>query len=115
MVTVQRQRDSAIWVAPASITQAVQLREGAAREDGMWQVAWLADGRLVYGIGDLSELWLTDHDGSHRQQLTHIGKTATNPSTRAQGDTILFTEEWTPLPGLRISGLLIVREKTCDR
>ncbi len=92
LVTVQRQRDSAIWVAPASDpTQAVQLREGAAREDGMWGVAWLADGRLVYGIGNLSELWLTDHDGSHRQQLTHIGKTATNPSTRAQGDTILFT------------------------
>ena len=81
-----------LWIAPASDpTEAVPLREGAAREDGMWGVNWLPDGRLVYGIGDLSELWLTDHDGSHRQQLTRVGKTATNPSVSADGSTIVFT------------------------
>jgi len=91
LVTVQRQRDSTLWVAPASDpSQAIPLREGAAREDGMWGVDWLADGRLVYGIGDLSELWLADRDGSRRQQLTQVGKTATNPSVSADGGTIVF-------------------------
>jgi len=92
LATVQRQRDSMLWVAPASDpSQAIPLREGAAREDGMWGVEWLPDGRLVYGIGDLSELWLADHDGSHRQQLTQVGKTATNPSVSPSDGTIVFT------------------------
>ncbi len=91
LVTVQSEVDSNLWVAPAhDPTAATPLHEGASREDGLWGVSWLPDGRLVFGIGDLSELWVVNRDGSFRQQLTHLGKTATNPtSTRADG-TIVF-------------------------
>ena len=91
LVTVQKQVDSTLWVAPASKpSEAMPLREGAAREDGIWGVAWLPGGRLVFGIGDFSELWVVDRDGSNRQQLTHVNKTASNPSATAAGDTIVF-------------------------
>ncbi len=91
LVSVQRQVDSTLWIAPASHpSEATPLREGAAREDGMFGVAWLPDGRLVFGIGDLSELWVIDRDGSNRRQLTHVSKTATNPSAMASGDLIVF-------------------------
>jgi Tol biopolymer transport system component len=91
LVTVQKQADSTLWVAPANDpTDATPLHEGANREDGMWGVSWLPDGRLVFGIGDLSELWVVDRDGSNRQQLTHVGKTATNPTSTPAGDTIVF-------------------------
>ena len=91
LVRVERQVDSTLWVAPASHpSEATPLREGAAREDGMFGVAWLGDGRLVFGIGDLSELWVVDRDGGNRRQLTHVSKTATNPSAMAAGDLIVF-------------------------
>jgi Tol biopolymer transport system component len=91
LVTVQRQADSTLWVAPANDpTEATPLREGANREDGMWGVSWLPDGRLVFGIGDLSELWVVDRDGSNRQQLTHLGNTATNPTSTPADGTIVF-------------------------
>ncbi len=91
LVTVQRQADSTLWVAPANDpTEATPLHEGANREDGMWGVSWLPDGRVVFGIGDLSELWVVDRDGSNRQQLTHVGKTATNPTSTPAGGTIVF-------------------------
>jgi eukaryotic-like serine/threonine-protein kinase len=92
LVAIRRESDSTLWTAPASDpTDATPLREGAARADGMWGAWWLPDDRLVYGIGDLSELWLVEADGSHRQQLTNIGNTATNPSAQALGDAIVFT------------------------
>ena len=91
LVTVQRQTDSTLWVAPANDpTDATPLHEGANRQDGMWGVSWLPDGRLVFGIGDLSELWVVDRDGSNRQQLTHVGKTATNPTSTPTSGTIVF-------------------------
>ena len=91
LVSVQMQMDSTLWVAPANNpSQATPLREGAAKEDGMWGVAWLPDGRLVYGVGDLSELWVVDRDGRNRQQLTHIGKWATNPATTPANNTVVF-------------------------
>jgi Tol biopolymer transport system component len=91
LVTVQRQVDSTLWVTPArDPTDATPLHEGATREDGIWGVSWLPDGRLVFGIGDLSELWVVDRDGSNRQQLTHVGKTATNPTSTPAGGTMVF-------------------------
>ncbi len=99
LMTVQRQMDSALWVASASDpTDATPLHEGATRQDGIWGVNWLPDGRLVFGIGDVSELWVVDRDGNNRQQLTHVGKTATNPTSTPAGGTIVFQRRDASLP-----------------
>ena len=101
LVTVKKQMDSSLWVAPAlNPTEAVQLREGAGNKDGLVGVAWLADGRLVYANGgSKSELWLMDRDGGHRQQLTHTGNHGVvNPAAGPEG-TFVFAKGW---PGLNI-------------
>lgn len=91
LVSVQTQVDCTLWVAPANDpSDAVPLHESAARQDGIWGVSWTLDGRLVFGIGDLSELWTVNRDGSNLQQLTHIGKTASNPSASSATDMIVF-------------------------
>ena len=97
LATVQTDVNCTLWVAPAdNPSDVVPLHEGAARMDGLWGVSWLPDGRLVFGIGDLSELWVVNRDGSNRQQLTHVGKTATNPSTTAGGGGIIVFQRHEP-------------------
>jgi eukaryotic-like serine/threonine-protein kinase len=93
LATVQRQIDSSLWVAPAlDPSQARQLREGGGKKDGKQGVAWLSDGSLVYGTGDLkSELWLVDRDWGHRRQLTHTNNDAEDPSASLSEATIVFT------------------------
>ena len=93
LVSVQQQIDSWLWIAPAlNPSQATQLRDGASNEDGHSGIHWLPDGRLVYARGrGQSELWLTDHDGSGRQQLTHTNASAYDPSATVAGTTIVFT------------------------
>jgi eukaryotic-like serine/threonine-protein kinase len=91
LASVQVQTDTMLWVAPASRpSEAMPLREGSTTADGFWGLAWLPDGRLVYSVGDVSELWLVDRDGGHRRQLTHLGQTLTNPSASA-GEKIVFS------------------------
>ncbi len=92
LATVQKHIDSSLWVATGlNPTQATQLRDGAGAKDGIRGLAWLPDGRLVYGSGDiLSELWLVDRDGTHRRQLTHTNNNARDVSATAAGPTIVF-------------------------
>jgi serine/threonine protein kinase/WD40 repeat protein len=92
LVTVQKQLDSSLWVAPSdNPSLAGQLREGAGRTDGIRGVSWLPDGRLVYTTGELkSELWLADRDGNNRRQLTYTNNEATHPYAAPTGDTIVF-------------------------
>jgi Tol biopolymer transport system component len=93
LVTVQKQMDSSLWVAPAlNPSKATQLRDGASNKDGFGGVGWLPDGRLVYARGmDEIDLWLTDRDGSNRQQLTHTNASAYDPSaTMAAGSSAVF-------------------------
>jgi serine/threonine protein kinase/Tol biopolymer transport system component len=98
-VTLEKQMDSSLWVAPAgNPTQAVQLRQGAGKQDGMRGIAWLPDGRLVYadGVGK-SELWLLDRDRG-RLQVTHLGAAAEEQSA-TPGGTIVFSTD-SPTPGI---------------
>jgi serine/threonine protein kinase/Tol biopolymer transport system component len=95
LVTVQKQMDCWLWIAPAgNPSQASPLREGAGKKDGIRGVAWLPDGRLVYGNGDVkSELWLVDRDGTHRRQLTHTNNRASFPTANPAGTEIAFARE----------------------
>jgi serine/threonine protein kinase len=92
LVAIQKQTESALWVAPATNpTQASLLREPTGRRDGLMGVAWTPDGNLVYGTGSRSELWLVGRDGLHLRQFTHTNNSAANPFASSTGDTILFT------------------------
>jgi len=91
LMSIQKQMDSSLWVAPAlNPSQAAQLRDSAGREDGLVGVVWLPEERLVYVRGGRpSELWVVDRDGSNRRQLT--GNWATTPSATPAGATIIFS------------------------
>jgi serine/threonine protein kinase len=88
----QKQMSSSVWVSPAANpSQAIDL-PGAGQMDGVRGLAWLPDDRLLYtGSEDGSQIWQMDHHGSHRQQLTHLKGTCTDPFASSDGATLLFT------------------------
>ena len=88
----QKQMSSSIWIAPAANpTQAINL-PGSGQTDGVRGLSWGADGRLLYmGSEEAPQIWQTDQDGSHRQQLTHLKGTCADPSVSSDGATLLFT------------------------
>jgi serine/threonine protein kinase/Tol biopolymer transport system component len=93
VVTVQKQMDSSLWIAPATNpSMATELRELTGNWDGMAGIGWLSDGRVIYTSGLYKpELWLIDRDGSNRRQLTHTDGCAWDPSTTSAGTTIVFS------------------------
>jgi eukaryotic-like serine/threonine-protein kinase len=88
----QKQMISSIWVAPAaSPSQAIDL-PGSGQLDGVRGLAWGPNDRLLYMGSDAApQIWQMDHDGSHRQQLTHLKGTCADPSATSDGTTVLFT------------------------
>jgi eukaryotic-like serine/threonine-protein kinase len=92
LICPQKQMSSSIWVAPAANpTQAINLA-GAGQMDGFRGLSWLPDDRLLYmGSDEAPQIWRMDHDGSHRQQITHLKGTCTDPSATSDGATLLFT------------------------
>jgi serine/threonine protein kinase len=92
LISPQKQMSSSIWVAPAANpTQAINL-SGAGQLDGVRGLSWLPDDRLPYmGSDEPPQIWLMDHDGGHRQQLTHLKGACADPSATSDGATLLFT------------------------
>ena len=83
-VTVQRSMLSSLWVAPGGDGAAAPagsdeftFEAGRARQlvhetGGIWDIAWMPDGRIVYGSrasGD-ANIWVAAADGSNPKQLT---------------------------------------------
>ena len=73
LVTLQRERQSNIWVVPQGQAQlARQITFGNSKEDGHSALAWTPDGRLIYtsDANGKRKLWLMDADGGNAKPLT---------------------------------------------
>jgi eukaryotic-like serine/threonine-protein kinase len=73
LVTVLREVRSNLWLGSRSaLSQARQISFGVATQEGLFGLAWTAEGRIAYGslASGRRELWVMDADGSHPRQLT---------------------------------------------
>jgi serine/threonine protein kinase len=94
LVARQKQITSSIWIGPAATpSQVKEIASGAGREDGIRGLAWLPEGRLLYmGSEAVPQIWQTDLDGNHRQQLTHLAGPSEDPSATADGATVWLSQ-----------------------
>ena len=92
LATVQTELQAGIYVIDKPGSEPRRLTGGARREDGVTGLAWLPDGRIVFGTtgSGLPQLWIADGDGTNLRQLTSIAAPATNPSVSADGKWIYF-------------------------
>jgi eukaryotic-like serine/threonine-protein kinase len=73
LVSVLREVRSNLWLdSRDSANQGKQISFGAATQDGMYGLAWTAEGRIAYAslASGGRELWVVDADGGHPRQLT---------------------------------------------
>jgi serine/threonine protein kinase len=73
LVTVLREVRSNLWLGSRGApSQARQIGFGVATQEGLFGLAWTAEGRIAYGslASGRRELWLMDADGSQPRQLT---------------------------------------------
>jgi Tol biopolymer transport system component len=73
LVTVLRELRSNIWLGDRGMaSQAKQIGLGAATQEGLFGLAWTAEGRIAYAslASGRRELWVMEADGSHPRQLT---------------------------------------------
>lgn len=93
MLAVRSQQNAHVWVMPSDDTsQARQLTTGFDRNDGVFNLEWLNDNKLVYGSAPEGKLefWLSDHDGQNAKQLLIPMKTTGRAATDGQ---VIFQEE----------------------
>jgi Tol biopolymer transport system component len=97
LVTEKNDTLSKLWVVPAdgNTTNARQVISGADREDGHYGLAWTPDGRIVYTstAGGFQDIWVTDADGGHQQQLTSDSYVDYAPAVSPDGRYIVFKTE----------------------
>jgi len=92
LVTLQKNQSSSVWIAPGGAAQhARQLARGADNLDGMYGLACLRDGRVVYtsSSNDARDLWIMNRDGSDRRRLTDGGSDIL-PAAPADGKSVVF-------------------------
>ena len=94
IVSVQKNIDSSLWVAPADTPSgAAHLREGSGRKDGIFGVTWLQNGTIVYASqeGEIkNELWTVSPDGHDRRRLSTGPDADMHPSAAGTGGKIVF-------------------------
>jgi len=91
LVTVQADRQSHLWVAPAADPRrAKEITSGTGRFDG-WP-SWTPDGRIVYAsnASGNADIWVADADGRGARQLTTDPGVDVQPSVSPDGQTIVF-------------------------
>jgi eukaryotic-like serine/threonine-protein kinase len=88
----QQRFNSSIWLASAAIpSQITEIASGAGNIDGLDGLAWLPDGRLLYGSSQpIAQIWAMNRDGTRREQLTHTSFRQGAPAVTADGRTLLF-------------------------
>lgn len=73
LVTLQRERQSNLWLAPQGQAQlARQITFGSGKGDGRDALEWTPDGRLIYtaDTNQKRKLWLMEADGGNAKPLT---------------------------------------------
>jgi Tol biopolymer transport system component/predicted Ser/Thr protein kinase len=93
LVSVLREVRSNLWlVSRDSANQGKQITSSAATQDGMFGLAWTAEGRIMYAsvASGGRELWVVDADGSHPRQLTSDADLQffSTPSSCPDGSTV---------------------------
>jgi Tol biopolymer transport system component len=91
LVTVQADRRSHLWVAPAAdARRAKEITSGTSRFDG-WP-SWTPDGQIVYtsNASGNADIWIVDADGRGARQLTTDPGFDANAAVSPDGETIVF-------------------------
>jgi eukaryotic-like serine/threonine-protein kinase len=73
LATVLREVRSNVWVARGTApSQAVQIGQEVASQEGLFGLMWMAGGRIAYGslASGRRELWAMDAEGRDARQLT---------------------------------------------
>jgi len=94
VATVGTEVPSNVWVSPAANPDAAQqITSGSVGFGGWSDLAWTADGKLVYYsvAGGNQELWTMDADGTHPRRLTSSPGWKLQPSPCPDGRTVVFT------------------------
>jgi Tol biopolymer transport system component/DNA-binding winged helix-turn-helix (wHTH) protein len=94
LVTIRSGRATGFWVAAVEdIGRAARITSGAGDLVGeVMGLAWMPDGRLVYGSnasGNLN-IWIMGPDGRHQRQLTISSQIDVKPAVSPDGRVIVF-------------------------
>jgi len=95
-VTIRQVPMSTIWIVPQDdMTKATQVSSHTT--DGMWGVCWTADGKLIYAskASGRFDIWIMNHDGTGRKQLTADSKANLIPTVTPDGKWIAFSSNRT--------------------
>lgn len=94
LLTIQVQRNSNIWVAPADdLTKAKQITFGSfERLDGLLDLTWTPDGKLIHSamVGRAVTMWKTDPIVGKQQQLTPSSSFNYRASVTNDGKFLVF-------------------------
>jgi len=94
LVAVRGEEDSHVWVGPANgIEQSRQITRGwLGKLDGIYGLAWMPDGRIVYesSFNNSSTLWVMNADGRDAKQITPAGFIDEFPRATPDGRYIVF-------------------------
>lgn len=94
LATVATEVPSNVWVAPAAHPESgEQITSGSVGFGGWSGLAWTPDQRIVYYsvAGGNQELWMMDADGNHSRRITASAGWKLEPTTCANGGTVLYT------------------------
>ncbi|MBV9210174.1 MAG: protein kinase, partial [Acidobacteria bacterium] len=99
IITVQADRVSNIWIAPAedAAARARQLTSRGNIYDGQAGISWTPDGKIVYAsnASGNSDLWMMNADGTGQKQLTDDARFDGWPVVTPDGRYIVFTSDRT--------------------
>jgi Tol biopolymer transport system component len=96
LVTVQSDMMSNIWVTPRNDPSRARKATSAKNEGS--SLTWTPDNRIVYVSGSKSDnpdIWIMDHDGSNKKQLTDDIHADFSPSVTGDGRYIVFVSNRT--------------------
>jgi eukaryotic-like serine/threonine-protein kinase len=94
-VTVRNELRARIWILGPGGGDPGVIRTGATADDGVQGLAWTPDGRLVFASASPgnADIWIMDHDGRNRVQLTSDPAHDTSPLVTPDGRRIVFVSE----------------------
>jgi len=94
LVTLKGSQLSNVWLAADdTVDRTRQITSGLL--DGARSMSWTPEGRIVYTSleGGNEDLWIMDHDGTNRKQLTADAGRNISPSVSADGHHIVFMSD----------------------